>query len=142
MPKKKFEGIPFSPVVSIDTDTPIVEDQVVNIFKKYPKGVTLCIRSSEGHANRGGYFFHVLPVDDDLSKCELYNIEKTLVATLAVKYIILFINHCSGLDFNEWAFQFCQAVVNFRLDPSEPESAESDSTNFTDSDPIDSQSLE
>lgn len=142
MSKKKFEGIPFPPVVRIDTDTPIAVNQVANIFKKHINGVTLCIRSAEGHANRGGYFFHVLPIDHDLSKCELYNFEKILVASLPVEQMTFFINHCSGLEFNEWAFQFCQSVVNFRLDPAEPESAKSDSTDSTDSDFIDSQPLE
>ena len=133
MPKKKFEGIPFPPIVRIDTDTPVVINQLADIFKERPNGVTLCIRSAEGHPHRGGYFFHILPIDNDLSKCELYNFEKMLVATLPVEQMTLFINHCSGLDFNEWAFQFCQSVVNFRLDPAEPESAESDSTGSTES---------
>lgn len=133
MPKKKFELIPFPPVVRIDTDTPVAVDQVSAIVKDRQNGITLCIRSAKGHPNRGGYFFHVIPKDNDLNKCELYNFEKTLVATLPVEQMTFFINHCSGLDFNEWAFQFCQSVVNFRLDPAEPESAESDSTDSTES---------
>ncbi|MEH2416345.1 hypothetical protein [Nostoc sp.] len=139
MPKKKFEDIPFPPVVSMDTDTPISIDQVSNILRERQKGASICIRSTHGHTNRGGYFFHVLPTDSHLSKCELYNFEKTLVATLPVEQITLFMNHCSGLEFNEWVFQFCQSVVNFRLDPAEPESAELDST---ESDPTKFDSLE
>lgn len=118
MPKKKFENIPFHTVVRLDTNTPVSINQVKDILRNYPDGVSLCVRSAEGHPDRGGYFFHLLLTSNDLSQCELYNFEKTLVATLAVEQITLFINHCSGLDFNEWVLQFCQSVVNFRLDPA------------------------
>ncbi|MDZ8184232.1 MAG: hypothetical protein RMX96_05130 [Nostoc sp. ChiSLP02] len=138
MPKKKFADIPFPPVIIMDTDTPVSINQVSNILRERPKGASICIRSTQGHTNRGGYFFHILPIESDLSKCELYNFEKMLVATLPVEQIILFINHCSGLEFNDWVFQFCQSVVNFRLDPAEPESAE---LNSTDSDLIEFDSL-
>lgn len=139
MSKKKFEDIPFPPVVSVDTDTPVSIDQVSNILRQRLNGASICIRSREGHTNRGGYFFHVLPTNSDLSECKLYNFEKTLVDTLSVEKITAFINHCSGLEFNEWAFQFCQSVVNFRLDPAEPESAES---KYTESAFIETDSLE
>lgn len=135
MPKKKFEGTPFPTVVRIDTDTPILIDRVSDVLRNHPNGASICIRSANGHPNRGGYFFHILPIDN--GECELYNFEKILVATLSIEQITIFMNHCSGLEFHEWAFLFCQSIVNFRLDPAEPESAEAEAAekNSTNTEP-------
>ncbi|WP_040483792.1 hypothetical protein [Lyngbya aestuarii] len=115
MAKKKFEGLPFPDLVKIDTDTPVSVSQISEILKNHPKGVSICVRSLDGHPDRGGYFFHFRSLDRD--QCQLYNFEKIPIEVLPIEQTILLINHCSGLEFSDWAFQFCQSVVNFRLDP-------------------------
>jgi hypothetical protein len=117
MPKKEFGEAPFPPVVKVETAEPIAVEQLSKLLQGRPNGVTLCVRSLTGHENRGGYFFHLKPTDKTLSECEVYNFEKILVATLPLDKVVDFVNHCTGLAFDEWAYQFCQSVVNFRLDP-------------------------
>jgi len=70
----------------------------------------MCVRHSEGHENRGGYFFHLVPTMPDCQHVSLYNFEKILVAEMTLQEATRLINHCSGLEFSDWAFQFCQAV--------------------------------
>lgn len=117
MPKKELGGAPFQPVVRLDTATSISLEQLAEILRERLEGATICVRSDTGHENRGGYFFHLKPTSTSLTECEIYNFEKTLVATLPLDKTTAFVNHCAGLTFDEWSFQFCQSVVNFRLDP-------------------------
>jgi hypothetical protein len=117
MPKKELGEAPFPPVVIVDTASPISSEQLIETLRDRPDGVTICVRSDTGHENRGGYFFHLKPTDDTLSDCEIHNFEQILVATLPLDKATAFVNHCTGLAFDEWSFQFCQSVVNFRLDP-------------------------
>lgn len=56
MPNFSLQQQPQYPIVTIDTDLPICEEQVENILE-HKTGVTLCVRSSQGHPKRGGYFF-------------------------------------------------------------------------------------
>ncbi len=117
MTKKDIRNIPFPPLVKIDTDEQISVEQVTSTLKSRLGGISICVRSKGGNPHRGGYFFHILPKNQDLTQCELYNFEKIPVYILPVEQITIFINHASGLEFNQWAFDFCQSVVNFRLDP-------------------------
>lgn len=117
MPKKELGDAPFPPVVRVDTASPISLERLSEILRERLEGVTICVRSAAGHENRGGYFFHLKPADDTLSECEIYNFERIPVATLPLDRTAAFVNHCAGLRFDEWSFQFCQSVVNFRLDP-------------------------
>lgn len=117
MPKKDLGEAPFPPVVRVDTATPISLEQISKILRERLDGVTICVRSDTGHEARGGYFFHLRPTDDALTECEIYNFERIPVATLSLDKATAFVNHCAGLTFDEWSFQFCQSVVNFRLDP-------------------------
>lgn len=117
MPKKDLGDPPFPPVVRVDTAEPLTLGQLSRILRGRSGGVTICVRSETGHEDRGGYFFHLKPADKSLSDCEIYNFEKILVATLPADKTAAFVNHCAGLAFDEWSFQFCQSVVNFRLDP-------------------------
>lgn len=117
MPRKTFGDPPFPPVVKVDTVSPLSIEQLEETLKSRSEGVTLCVRSIDGHQNRGGYFFHLKPVNVEPLECEVFNFEKIFVAKLPLDKVVCFINHCAGLAFDEWAFQFCQSVVNFRLDP-------------------------
>ncbi len=120
MPKKVFDTLPFPPLVKLDTDDPIRQDTLVDILHQRLTGVSICVRSANGHQNRGGYFFHIRPTDDTLNECEILNFEKIFVARLPLANITTFINHCAGLAFDEDSFQLCQSVINFRLDPEPP----------------------
>lgn len=117
MPKKEFGEAPFPPVVRVDTSEPLTIEQVSELLSERLNGVTICVRSAEGHENRGGYFFHLKPIDETLDQCEIYNFEKIPVSILTLDKITDFINHCVGLSFDEWAYQFSHTTVNFRLDP-------------------------
>ena len=117
MPKKKFDGLPFPPLVKLDTSDPVMPDRLTELLKTRQDGASICIRSATGHPNRGGYFFHVRPHDDTLARWDIFNFEKIYVADLPLDKLTAFINHCSGLAFDEEAFQLCQTVINFRLDP-------------------------
>lgn len=117
MPKKELGDAPFPPVVRVDVATPVSLEQLSEILRERLDGVTICVRSATGHKDRGGYFFHLKPTDGSLESCKIYNFEKILVATLPLDKTTAFVNHCSGLAFDEESFLFCQTVVNFRLDP-------------------------
>jgi hypothetical protein len=117
MPKIKLGDAPFPPVLKVDTARPIALEQLSEILLGRLKGVTICVRSDSGHESRGGYFFHLRPTSKSISECEIYNFEKILVTILPLEKTTAFVNHCAGLAFDEWSFQFCQSVVNFRLDP-------------------------
>lgn len=117
MPKKVFGDAPFPPVVRVDLSEPITIEQLSDLLRGKLDGVTICVRSTTGHENRGGFFFHLKPTDKTLGECEIFNFEKISVATLPLDKVTDFVNHCAGLAFDEWAYQFCQSVVNFRLDP-------------------------
>jgi hypothetical protein len=117
MAKNKIGNIPFPPLVKIDVNEPLSVDEVTKILKSRDEGISICVRSQEGHPDRGGYFFHILPKDKNITLCEIYNFEKKSVITLTVNNLTDFINHCSGLQFSKTAFHLCQSVINFRLDP-------------------------
>jgi hypothetical protein len=120
MAKKDIRNIPFPPLVTINTNEPLTVDKVIIILKSHLDGVSICIRSAEGHPDRGGYFFHIRAKDKTitpLTQCEIYNFEKISVSKLKLSELTDFINHCSGLQFSKTAFHLCQSVINFRLDP-------------------------
>lgn len=123
MAKNILDQVPFPPLVRINTSTPITETQMRDLLQNRPEGISFCVRRSDGVPLRGGYFFHVRPGGDDFSACGIFNFERLLAGTLAIEELTAFINHCSGLKFNDEAFALCQTQINFRLDP-QPEEEE------------------
>lgn len=117
MPKNELGGLPFPPLIKLDTSEPIASDTLTELLRPRLKGASICVRSADGHADRGGYFFHIRPKDDTLAECDIFNFEKIYVLSLPLVKVTAFVNHCAGLVFDEEAFQLCQTVVNFRLDP-------------------------
>ena len=103
----------------IDTDTPIESEALETILLDRPNGVSICVRSLNGPEDRGGYFFHVRPKTGNQPGCELVNFERLVAASFDVENLAVFINHCTGLAFDEASFQLCQTTINFRLDPPE-----------------------
>lgn len=120
MPRNVLGSLPFPPLVRLDTDEPIGQEALAQLLRR-SGGVSICVRSVEGHPQRGGYFFHILPGDETLEACEVFNFEQISVLSLSLERLTAFVNHCAGLAFDEQSFQLCQTVVNFRLDP-EPSS--------------------
>lgn len=121
MPKKKLGRIPFPPLIKLDTNDPIKPETIIEILSSRLQGASICVRSTEGHSDRGGYFFHICPKNPAIGEYDLFNFESIYVATLPLSKLTALINHCAGLAFDEEAFQFCQTVVNFRLDPESKE---------------------
>jgi len=117
MPKKVIDDLPFPPLIKFDTDDPLSPDVLAEQLRSRLEGASICVRSAEGHANRGGYFFHICAKEDTLTECDIFNFERLYVLSLPLAKLTAFVNHCAGLAFDEEAFQLCQTVVNFRLDP-------------------------
>jgi hypothetical protein len=115
--KNSLEGLPFPPLQRLDTDTPVTEEQVSSLLDHSPKGVSVCVRSVTGHQNRGGYFFHFRVLATDPHRVEILNFERLVAASIEREKLARFINHCSGLQFDQEMFEVCQSVINFRLDP-------------------------
>jgi hypothetical protein len=111
-------GLPFPPLALIDTDSPIELPTITELLDQRHQGVSLCVRSATGAQYRGGYFFHFRPIDSTMANFEVFNFEKISVVTLPVTGLLAFINHCSGLAFDQASFDLCQTTVNFRLDPT------------------------
>lgn len=116
MPKNQLNGLPFPPLVKIDTNAAIQPDKLAELLLSRLDGLSMCVRDAEGHQNRGGYFFHIKPTDSTLEACKIYNFEMSYVTSLPLVKLTAFVNHCAGLAFDEEAFKLCQSVVNFRLD--------------------------
>ena len=126
MPKKAFAGLPFPPLEKINADTPIVEAAVAELLKRRPKGISICIRNPQGHRNRGGYFFHIAKSETHDNLFQVFDFEKTLVKEFELAPLTRFINHCTGLAFDEEMFNMCQREINFRLDPQRSPEQESE----------------
>lgn len=116
--KKALRGLPFPPLRKIATDAPITEKQLAELLVASPAGVSLCVRSATGHDNRGGYFFHFRSVPNQTA-IEIVNFEGIYALKLDHSDLARFVNHCSGLGFDQGMFDLCQSVVNFRLDPQQ-----------------------
>lgn len=107
---------PFPPVRLFDQDRNFTVDDLEELAAERPQGATLCIRYPNGHRNRGGYFFHILPPKKSNNKYELYELNKTLIAEFTPTTLVSLINHCTGRQFDEESFVLCQTDLNFRRD--------------------------
>ena len=123
--KKALQGLPFPPLRKIDTDEPITEERLVALLDATPAGVSVCVRSARGHEDRGGYFFHFRRVPSSTEAVEVLNFESLTALKFDQSSLTRFVNHGSGLRFDQEMFNLCQSVVNFRLDPQQsPEQEE------------------
>lgn len=98
---------------TIDTDEEITYTDIQPLVDM-DSGVTLCVRSKNGHINRGGYFFCVIKVADD--SYQLETIEGDIVDVFTSKQLVCFINHASGKKFESEMLDYCQNSINFRAD--------------------------
>ena len=100
-------------VMTIDTDDPISQEQLMDILNRQ-NGVTLCVRSRLGHPNRGGYFFCLSYTEN--REIMLETMEQVFVDTFSIPDCIRFINHACGLRFDREMQLYCQNNINFRDD--------------------------
>ena len=113
MPTFTLSQQPQFEVKTIDSDVPISLEQINNVING-AEGVTLCIRSANGHPQRGGFFFCVsAPVNNEYS---LYSMERQFIANFTGVRLVQFINHVTGLAFDMDMLFYCQNSINFRND--------------------------
>lgn len=106
---------PFPPVIFIDRDDPVTVEFLRLIVEERPEGVTICVRYATGPAKRGGYFFHIAAEPDTPDHYTLIDFDKHPVATVPIDFLVRFINHCTGRQFDAAAFAFSESI-NFRQD--------------------------
>ncbi len=113
MPNFDLINQPKYRVMTIDTDNPISQEQLMDILNRH-NGVTLCVRSRLGHPNRGGHFFCIS--FNENREVVLETMEQVYVDTFSVPDCIRFINHACGLRFDQEMQLYCQNSINFRDD--------------------------
>ena len=112
MPNFDLLQQPQYPIITIDSDSILTANQVSNLFSD-SSSVTLCVRSSSGHPNRGGYFFCIKKNADAY---QLETIEGVFVDNFDLNTLLRFINHASGRKFDSELLDYCQNSINFRND--------------------------
>lgn len=113
MPNFDLSNQPQYPLVTIDTDDAIENNQISSLFNNQ-NGVTLCVRSATGHPNRGGYFFCISKTNNN--NFNLETIEGVYVDCFTLESLVKFINHSSGKKFDPDLLDYCQNSINFRND--------------------------
>lgn len=113
MPTFDLAKQPRFPLVKLDTDEPITEELLLALLNQN-NGLTLCVRSLNGHANRGGHFFCIKKQEDDSILLE--TMEQEYVDTFPAPSMLRFINHACGLKFDREMQLYCQNSLNFRTD--------------------------
>lgn len=113
MPNSDLSSQPRFPLVKVDTDTPITGEALQALFDQN-NGMTLCVRSLNGHINRGGHFFCIQKQED--GSIILETMEQEYVDTFSAPSMIRFINHACGLQFDSEMQLYCQNSLNFRTD--------------------------
>lgn len=114
MPRNPLGHPPF-PLQTLELDRPITLDDILKKLLKSP-AVSLCIRSSAGHQNRGGYFFHIEKASPNY---RIVDFKKNLIGILPPEKLVRFVNHVSGRRFDEEMLLYCQAIVNFKQDQND-----------------------
>lgn len=105
---------PQYPIKLLDTNSPISLEQLLNLFDELD-AITLCVRTENGHQNRGGYYFCIRK-SQDADEMLLETIEGDAVTVLPQVQMLRFINHASGLAFDQEMLVYCQNSINFRVD--------------------------
>lgn len=100
-------------VTKVDTGNPLSESQLLQLFDG-KSGITLLVRSAQGERKRGGYFFCIAKSDDGTFALE--TMEQVYVSNFTIGDLTRFVNHASGLRFDEAMLQYCQNSINFRTD--------------------------
>lgn len=114
MPNFNLKQQPQYPIKVIDTNSPISLEQLNNAFDGLD-AITLCVRSKNGHPNRGGHFFCIRNSQHS-EEMHLETIEGDDIDMFTPEQLIRFINHASGLLFDREMLTYCQNSINFRTD--------------------------
>ena len=113
MPNFNLSQQPQYTIVKKDTDIALTNDQIQSLFCN-KDSITLCVRSSYGHPNRGGYYFCIHKNNDN--SFQLETIEGVYVDDFDLDTLVNFINHASRRKFNSELLDYCQNSINFRTD--------------------------
>lgn len=113
MPNFDLTQQPQYPIKTLDTDNVIQSSQVASLLSEYHQ-ITLCVRSENGHPNRGGYYFCISK--KGTNTYDLETIEGVYVDTFSLNNLTTLINHASGKMFNQQILDYCQNNINFRTD--------------------------
>lgn len=116
MAKNTIGPAPFPPVVTIDKDAPLTAADLNTAIHQRNGGVSLCVRYATGHEKRGGYFFHVRPLANELELFSLFDFEKRHLVDLEFEEVLRFINHLTGRVFDQATFDLCATELNFLTD--------------------------
>lgn len=113
MPNFDMAKQPRYPLIKVDTDEPLTEEQLLTLLSK-SNGITLCVRSRNGHINRGGHFFCIQRLENEKNLLE--SMEQEYIDTFPTPVLVRFINHACGLKFDRDMQLYCQNSLNFRMD--------------------------
>lgn len=93
---------------TLDVSNRVSEAQIRDILDISEGGVSICVRRSHGHADRGGYFFHIRGMDKSI----LFKTFKDREAWVAedVSEAARFINHVCGIKYDPEMWEISQKV--------------------------------
>lgn len=110
--------LPFPPLVILDAPN-LIEwaklKEIKEIKARLAAGVSICITSASGAANRGGYFFHL---KQDGNRFAFYTFEDArgeVCAFDSAEKAVEFINHVTGRKYSPEMWEVAQRV-NLRAD--------------------------
>ena len=115
MPRNSLGRTPY-PLVRIDTDDPLTAERLSKLLDETNGGVSICVRSKDGHPNRGGHFFHMQREAASRGYIKLKTFDNENIDTFEIEKAVRLINHASGIVFDEEMLALCQNKINFRQD--------------------------
>lgn len=101
-------------IEKLDLASPLTEDYLSRLLHG-KCGVTLLVRSADGEKRRGGYFFCIVPKEDGKFTLETMAQEQ-VDYDFTLNELTRFVNHASGLRFDDAMLRLCQNHINFRTD--------------------------
>lgn len=113
MPNFDLDNQPHFSLKKNDSDNTI-DLNLLHYLMEDNNDIMLCVRSADGHPNRGGYFFCIS--QKDVNTYTLETVEGVYVDTFSGEQLIRLINHASGRQFDADMLDYCQNSINFRTD--------------------------
>ena len=106
--------LPYPPLVLVESDNPIEWDFLIRqINDRLSSGVSICLITTSGNPDRGGYFFHFKKFNETIvlstfDRHEALSFDNTNDFTE-------FINHASGREYSSKMWKLSQ-FINLRTD--------------------------
>ena len=114
MAKERLPGLPFPPLVRIESDSPLTWPGLQDaVGKRLPTGVSICVIAEVGTKDRGGYYFHIRETTSGFSFLTFKNRRALDVET--PEECVAFINHVSGRQYSPRMWELAQRA-NLRAD--------------------------